>query len=92
MSSREEGSPSTTKIPCPCCRFLTLEARGWFEICPVCGWEDAGQDDRNADEYAGGPNRVTLSEARVNFAEFGASEERRRQRVRAPLPSEFPSS
>ncbi|MFF1694270.1 CPCC family cysteine-rich protein [Streptomyces sp. NPDC058257] len=79
-------------MPCPCCKFLTLKARGWFEICPVCGWEAAGQDDHNANEYVGGPNHVTLSAARRNFSEFGAPEARRRQRVRAPLPSGFPNS
>ncbi|BBJ44732.1 hypothetical protein SSPO_074500 [Streptomyces antimycoticus] len=78
------------KVACPCCKFLTLEARGWYEICPVCGWEDSGQDDNNADEYIGGPNHVTLTEARLNFATFGASEERRRSRVRAASPDERP--
>ncbi|MEU6679340.1 CPCC family cysteine-rich protein [Streptomyces sp. NPDC046925] len=89
MGSRSGGARG--KLACPCCMFRTLEARGWFEICPTCGWEDSGQDDHNADAYVGGPNHVTLSEARENFAAFGASEERRRQRVREPLPGEFRS-
>uniref|UniRef100_UPI0032ECF7E1 CPCC family cysteine-rich protein n=1 Tax=Streptomyces sp. HSW2009 TaxID=3142890 RepID=UPI0032ECF7E1 len=76
------------RFPCPCCRFITLETKGWFEICPVCGWEFSGQDDQNADEYAGGPNRVTPTEARENFAKLGASEERRQSHVRAPRPCE----
>lgn len=76
---------------CPCCRFLTLPSRGWYEICPVCRWEDLGQDDHDADEYRGGPNRVTLTEARRNFLEFGASDERLKQRVRGPLPDEIPA-
>ncbi|MER7792528.1 CPCC family cysteine-rich protein [Streptomyces sp. NPDC097640] len=88
--ARENEKVATDKVACPCCGFLTLEARGWYEICPVCWWEDTGQDDHNADEYIGGPNRVTLTEARANFAEFGASEERRRSRARAPLPEEYP--
>ncbi|WP_423835832.1 CPCC family cysteine-rich protein [Streptomyces endophytica] len=79
------------KLPCPCCGFLTLEQRGFYEICPVCGWEDDGQDDHNADEYIGGPNRVSLTEARRNYASFGAAEERDRQRVRPPRPEEFPN-
>ncbi|MFF1770133.1 CPCC family cysteine-rich protein [Streptomyces sp. NPDC058249] len=29
---------------CPCCGFLTLDERGSYEICPVCFWEDDGQD------------------------------------------------
>ena len=33
---------------CPGCGFPTLTARGSFEICVTCSWEDDGQDD-NAD-------------------------------------------
>ncbi|WP_432040279.1 CPCC family cysteine-rich protein [Streptomyces cucumeris] len=74
------------KVACPCCKFLTIEAKGWYEICPVCRWEDSGQGD------IGEPNHVTPTEARLNFATFGASEERRRSRVRAALPDEYPES
>ena len=53
---------------CPCCGFPTLEARGDFEICLVCWWEDDGQDDADADTVAGGPNgRYSLTQARANF-------------------------
>jgi Cysteine-rich CPCC len=37
---------------CPCCGFLTLDERGGYDICPVCFWEDDGQDHHDAD---GGP-------------------------------------
>ncbi|MFG2208682.1 CPCC family cysteine-rich protein [Streptomyces sp. NPDC048638] len=83
--------PPTGKVACPCCGFLTLEHRAFYEICPVCRWEDDGQDDRNADEHIGGPNRVSLTEARNNYARFGAGEERERLRARSPLPEEFPN-
>lgn len=76
--------------PCPCCRYITLSSRGWHEICPVCGWDDDGQDDHDADEYRGGANLVTLTEGRDNFRDFGASERRRIDRVRRPLPEEVP--
>ena len=53
---------------CPCCGYPTLSSRGVFEICPLCGWEDDGQDDPYADEIWGGPNGdYSLSEARDNF-------------------------
>ncbi|MFD4141485.1 CPCC family cysteine-rich protein [Streptomyces sp. NPDC058572] len=81
---------SGRKLPCLCCGFLTVSRRAWYEICPVCGWEDNDQVSGDPDEYVGGPNHVTLSEARRNFAAFGASEERRRNHVRPPLPSEHP--
>ncbi|MFI1742065.1 CPCC family cysteine-rich protein [Streptomyces sioyaensis] len=90
-SGNDIQEPSVGKVTCPCCGFLTLERREFYEICPVCGWEDDGQGDHNADECIGGPNRVSLTEARKNYAKFGAAEERDRLRVRSPLPEEFPN-
>lgn len=53
---------------CPCCGFQSLTERGNYEICPLCKWEDDGQDDPHADEVWGGPNDdYSLSEARKNF-------------------------
>ncbi|CAL9649106.1 hypothetical protein SUDANB120_06569 (plasmid) [Streptomyces sp. enrichment culture] len=77
-------------FPCVVCRSLTVEVRGHHEICPVCGWQDDGGDYRDPDRYVGGPNRVTLREARENYRAFGASERRRAGRVRPPLPEEAP--
>ncbi|MGX6601672.1 CPCC family cysteine-rich protein [Micromonosporaceae bacterium Da 78-11] len=76
------------RLACPCCGYLTLPSRGGHEICPVCGWDDDGQDDHDADELRGAPNKVSLTEARANFLEFGASERRRIPRVRPPEKSE----
>ncbi len=57
---------------CPCCGYPTLSERGGYEICPLCDWEDDGQDDPRADEVWGGPNgSYSLSQARSNFAAFG---------------------
>ena len=88
-----------TKYPCHCCGFLTLDEApfGWgefpeantYEDCPVCFWEDEAWE---YDDTAGGANQVTLSEARENYARFGAMEERLRQYTRPPLPSEHPTS
>jgi hypothetical protein len=58
-------------------------------MCPVCYWEDDGQDDADANIVRGGPNgNLSLSEARNNFAEFGASDLLFVGSVRPPLPSE----
>ncbi|MFG1697365.1 CPCC family cysteine-rich protein [Nonomuraea sp. NPDC049309] len=77
--------------PCPCCGFLTLHERGGYEICPVCFWEDDGQDDDDADEVYGGPNSdLSLTQARRNFAEFGAYRRQVLVHVRPPLPEEYP--
>lgn len=85
-----QGEASNVRFPCPCCRFLTLTSFSFYEICQVCGWEDTGQGDSDADDYSGGPNRLSLSEARRNFLEFGAAESRKRDRVRPPMPGEVP--
>ena len=56
---------------CPCCRYPTLPERGAYEICPLCNWEDDGQDDPHANEVWGGPNGpYSLSQARHNFQRF----------------------
>ncbi len=75
---------------CPCCGFRTLSERGMYEICPVCFWEDDGQDDRDAEIVRGGPNyELSLTQARQHFREFGASSRRVLQHVREPSPDEL---
>ena len=79
------------RYACPCCHFLTLNERGGYDICPVCFWEDDGQDDHDADVVRGGPNgALSLNAARQNFKLTGASDERCLPHVRTPLPSENP--
>jgi hypothetical protein len=75
---------------CPCCNYLTLCGRAGFEICPVCFWEDDGQDDHDADDVRGGPNgTLSLTKARMNYREYGASELRRLPNVRKSRPEEI---
>jgi len=77
-------------IPCRCCGFRTLEGNLGFEICPVCCWQDDGQDVRPADLVRGGPsNQLSLSEARRTFAEIGASDLIWVGMVRPPSPTEL---
>ncbi len=79
------------KYGCPCCRCLTLHSRGTWEICPVCMWEDDGQDDSHADEVWGGPNgALSLSAARRNYAALGASDARHVTSARPPTEDERP--
>jgi hypothetical protein len=84
-------SNEKTGYACPCCGFLTRSEPlpGTFEVCPVCFWEDDNIQAANP-EFEGGANRVSLKEARHNFAQFGAIEARYVQRVRAALPDEMP--
>ncbi|WP_456715416.1 CPCC family cysteine-rich protein [Bradyrhizobium sp. USDA 4353] len=89
MRRNVDKPPSAAGYRCPCCRFLTLGERGGFEICPVCYWEDDGQDDHDADLIRGGPNgRLSLTEARQNFGSCGASDPAYRKHVRRPLDEE----
>jgi hypothetical protein len=75
---------------CPCCGCKTLDDQGGFEICPVCFWEDDGQDDHDADVVRGGPNgTLSLTQARMNYRQYGASEERFISNVRPPRPEEL---
>ncbi|MEU1941095.1 CPCC family cysteine-rich protein [Streptomyces sp. NPDC020125] len=86
------GKAENGPYRCPCCGFVTLAERGNFEICPVCLWEDDGQDDHDADDVRGGPNRgLSLTDARRNFHAIGACDKRCTQFVRDPLPEEHPS-
>jgi len=71
----DEGVRAT----CPCCGYPTINGRRAFDICPLCGWEDDGQDDAERapsgsprpDELANGPNHgYSLTEARENFAQY----------------------
>jgi len=76
------------KYPCPCCGYATLDERGAYDICLVCFWEDDGQDNADAHLVKGGPNDVSLSQARRNYIEFGASEKHLVPDVRPPRPDE----
>ena len=47
-----------------CSRVLT--ARGEYEICDECGWEDDPVQSSD-DDYAGGANRLSLNQARNEY-------------------------
>ena len=61
------------KYKCPCCGCYTFSEKpnGNYDICPVCFWEDDPLAYKDHD-YAGGSNKVSLNEARVNYKLFGA--------------------
>ncbi len=59
---------------CACCDYYTLTERGGFAVCPVCYWEDDGQDLDQLDVNSG-PNHITLRTARENFERIGACDE-----------------
>jgi hypothetical protein len=87
-----QGAAQSPELPlrCPCCGCRTLRDRGGFEICEICFWEDDGQDDHDADVVRGGPNgELSLFQARANYLQCGACEERMIGKVRPPRPEEL---
>lgn len=75
-------------LACPCCGHATLSERGMYQICPICFWEDDGQDSADADEARNGPNRVSLTAGRASYLAIGASVEKDLPHVRKPTREE----
>ena len=76
---------------CPCCKYLTLASRCSYQCCAVCGWEDDGQGDADAEVVRGGPNgSLSLAQARASFRAIGACDTDSLVRCRAPAPAEIP--
>jgi hypothetical protein len=74
---------------CPCCGYRTLQTPDAMALCPVCWWEDDGQEDRDASEVRFTVNgQLSLEEARAHFAQFGAADLRFIKYVRKPQVSE----
>ncbi len=77
---------------CPCCGYRT-----GCTTCPVCFWTDDGRTEQELDlrelDLPGGssPNgELTLREARLNFAIYGACHRRYVDLVRRPRADELP--
>ena len=74
---------------CPCCKYKTLRGRGHFELCPVCWWEDDGQEDEDASDVRNTVNgELSLAVARLHYSRCGASHPRFLPYVRKPEVSE----
>lgn len=78
------ADPQVAAHQCPCCDYFSLPRRGQYNICPVCFWEDSGQDLDRIDMHSG-PNRMTLREARATFIAMGTCD---RHSIRDALPEE----
>jgi hypothetical protein len=58
---------SMTTATCLVCDLPTLSARGGYEICPTCGWEDD-------DGHPCGPNGgISLEQAKAGYEATGSS-------------------
>ena len=74
---------------CPCCGYRTLQTPESMELCPVCWWEDDGQDDADAGDVRLTVNgELSLSQARMHFVTCGAAHPRFLSYVRKPQVSE----
>ncbi|MGJ6980515.1 CPCC family cysteine-rich protein [Aestuariimicrobium soli] len=74
-------------LPCPCCGHLTITRIGYFDLCPVCYWEDDYAQSQNPESPLGA-NGYSLVEARLNFQKTGASHPEFIGLVRPPTPLE----
>ena len=77
------------RFRCPCCGYRTLDAPAALALCPVCWWEDDGQEDADASEVHLTVNGdLSLAEAREYFHRCGAAHPRFLPYVRVPELSE----
>ena len=87
-------TPLGRRVMCRCCGYLTLPRYGFYDICAVCNWEDDPTTIFEPGESPGGPgpNHISLSEGRRNFAREGVCcpSPSAQARVRDPLPAERP--
>lgn len=71
---------------CPCCGYRT-----GCTTCPVCFWTDDGRTEQQENALHGDANgELTLREARLNFAIYGACHRRYTELVRPPREDEHP--
>jgi len=77
------------RFRCPCCGYKTLETPAAMALCPVCWWEDDGQEDVDAYEVKLTVNgTLSLAEAREHYARCGAAHPRFLPYVRTPQVTE----
>lgn len=66
------GNTDYDLFPCPCCGSKVFTTEGEYELCDVCGWEDDPVQSTDSD-YAGGANKLSLTEARKEWSARQAS-------------------
>jgi hypothetical protein len=79
-----EPEDPTPREQCPCCDYVSLAERGYYLICPVCYWEDDGQDIDALDKESAPNHGITLRQGRKNFKEFGACDREMLKHVMKP--------
>ena len=85
----EELVQSELRFPCPCCgHSVHSNPPGSYDICEICDWEDDALELEFATTLDGGANGLTLFQAQLNYADFGACERRSSNNVRLPQSSD----
>ena len=51
---------------CPCCGKYEFEEIDFYEVCPICGWEDDPLQ-RDDPDYEGGANELSLNQHRAKY-------------------------
>lgn len=74
----DEFPQSESLEQCCCCDYNSLAERGKCLVCPVCFWEDdsCGSLESGLDVPSDLNNDMTLREARGNFKQYGAYDEK----------------
>jgi Cysteine-rich CPCC len=89
MHTSASEKHAEVRFRCPCCGCRTLEAPAAMMLCPVCWWEDDGQEDEDASEIRLTVNgHLSLTEARSSFVRCGAADPRFLPYVRKPHVTE----
>ncbi len=60
-----------TWLSCPACGYHTFEVVGDWDVCPVCGWNSDPVQEAMPDDPTGA-NGISLTQARKNFEQLGA--------------------
>ncbi len=85
----EEAEPEGD-APCPCCGCITIPNGGdaLAYICPVCFWE-VDSFIQSAQEPSDQNHRLTLAQAKSNYAQYGAVTPELKVYCRNPKASEL---
>ncbi len=53
-------------LMCPVCGKYRFKIYDFFEVCPICGWEDDGLQ-RDEPDYEGGANVISLNQMKKAY-------------------------